>query len=142
MTVSGIGWGAYTLMGRGSKKPLADTANNFILTIPFVIALTALTFQNSQMTTTGIMLAIASGAVASGMGYTIWYIALRGLSATQAGVVQLLVPAIAAFGGVIFVSENISLRLAISAILILGGIILVVLWRYYFVQRKTAPNPV
>jgi drug/metabolite transporter (DMT)-like permease len=141
MTISGIGWGIYTLKGRGSKNPLADTTKNFYLTIPLVIVLALLTFQNLNITTEGILLAIASGAIASGMGYTIWYIALAGLSATQAGVVQLLVPVIAAFGGVIFISESISFRLTISALFILGGILIVVLGRYYFVQRKTSSRP-
>ena len=136
MTISGIAWGLYTLKGRGSKKPLADTTKNFYLTTPLFIVVALFTFQDSHLTTEGILLAIASGAIASGMGYTIWYIALGGLSATQSGVVQLLVPLIAAFGGVIFVSETISLRLTISALFILGGILMVVLGRYYFVQRN------
>ena len=136
MTISGIGWGIYTLKGRGSKNPLADTTKNFYLTTPLVIVLAVLTFQNLNVTTEGILLAIASGAIASGMGYTIWYIALGGLSATQAGVVQLLVPVIAAFGGVIFITETISFRLTISAIFILGGILTVILGRYYFIRKK------
>jgi drug/metabolite transporter (DMT)-like permease len=136
MTISGIAWGIYTLKGRGSKKPLADTTKNFYLTTPLFIALALLTFQESDLSTEGVLLAIASGAIASGMGYTIWYIALGGLSATQAGVVQLLVPVIAAFGGVIFVSESISLRLTISALFILGGVLIVVLGRYYFIKQE------
>lgn len=136
MTISGIAWGLYTLKGRGSKNPLADTTKNFYLTTPLFIVLALFTFQDLHLTTEGILLAIASGAIASGMGYTIWYIALGGLSATQSGVVQLLVPLIAAFGGVIFVSETISLRLTISALFILGGIMMVILGRYYFVQRN------
>jgi drug/metabolite transporter (DMT)-like permease len=82
------------------------------------------------------VLAILSGAIASGIGYTIWYIALGGLSATKAAVVQLSVPVFAALGGVVFVSEAITIRLTLSALLILGGILLVVLGRYYFVQLK------
>jgi drug/metabolite transporter (DMT)-like permease len=135
MTISGIGWGVYTLKGRGSKNPLADTTRNFILTIPFVAVLAIFTFQDAQISTEGVLLAMGSGAIASGMGYTIWYIALRGLSATQSGVVQLFVPVIAALGGIIFVSEIITLRLTISALLILGGILIIVLGRYYFVQK-------
>jgi len=83
-------------------------------------------------------LAILSGGIASGIGYTIWYIALGGLSSTQAAVVQLSVPVIAGLGGVIFISEKISLRLTISTLLILGGILLVVLGKYYYVTIK--PN--
>ncbi len=84
----------------------------------------------------GILLAILSGGISSGIGYTIWYFALGGLSTTQAAVVQLSVPVIAALGGVIFVSEKISLRLTLSALLILGGILLVVLGKYYYVTLK------
>ena len=77
-----------------------------------------------------------SGGIASGVGYTIWYSALGGLSAIQAAVVQLTVPVIAAFGGVIFMSESFTLRLTLSSLMILGGILLVVLGRYYFIQLK------
>jgi len=83
-------------------------------------------------------LAILSGGIASGIGYTIWYIALGGLSSTQAAVVQLSVPVIAGLGGVIFISEKISLRLTISTLLILGGILMVVLGKYYYLTLK--PN--
>lgn len=136
MTVAGIAWGIYTLKGRGSDDPLMDTTYNFLRTVPFVIILAIFTVQNTQLSSEGVFLAVLSGGIASGIGYTIWYIALGGLSATQAAVVQLLVPVIAAFGGVIFVSEAISLRLTLSAFMILGGILLVVLGRYYFVQLK------
>ena len=136
MTMAGIAWGIYTLKGRGSKNPLADTAYNFLRTLPLVIILTMITIHNAHYTTEGVLLAVLSGAIASGIGYTIWYIALGGLSATQAAVVQLFVPVIAALGGVIFVSEPITLRLTLSGITILGGILLVVLGRYYFVQTR------
>lgn len=82
-------------------------------------------------------MAVLSGAIASGIGYMIWYSALGGLSATQAAVVQLSVPVIAAMGGVMFMSEMITLRLALSSMMVLGGILLVVLGRYYFVSVKT-----
>jgi len=136
MTVAGIAWGIYTLMGRGSKDPLIDTAYNFFRTIPFVIILLIVTIKNSNYSSGGILLAVLSGGLTSGIGYTIWYIALGGLSALQAAVLQLSVPVIAAFGGVIFVSEVITLRLTISAIMILGGILMVVLGKYYFVQSN------
>lgn len=136
MTLAGIAWGIYTLRGRGSKNPLADTTQNFVRTLPLVIILALITLQQAQLSSTGIILAILSGAVASGIGYTIWYLALGGLSATQAAVVQLSVPVIAALGGVIFVSEIISLRLTISSTMILGGILIVVLGRYHFVQKR------
>jgi drug/metabolite transporter (DMT)-like permease len=136
MTTAGIAWGIYTLKGRGSINPLMDTAYNFFRTIPLVIILAIVTLQNAQYSFEGIVLAVLSGGIASGIGYAIWYVALGGLSSTQAAVVQLLVPVIAAFGGVIFVSEVVTLRLTISATMILGGILMVVLGRYYYVRLR------
>jgi len=136
MTIAGIAWGIYTLMGRGSKNPLMDTAYNFLRTIPLVIILVIVAIKTAHYSFEGILFAALSGGIASGIGYTIWYIALGGLSATQAAVVQLLVPVIAALGGVIFVSEIVTLRLIVSATIILGGILMVVLGRYYFVQLR------
>lgn len=136
MTIAGIAWGIYTLLGRGTRNPLADTTKNFVLTIPLAIVLAVFTIQYIHLSAEGVLLAILSGAVASGIGYTLWYIALGGLSATLAAVVQLLVPIIAALGGVIFVSETISLRMVLSAVMVLGGILIVVLGRYYFAQLK------
>ncbi len=130
MTLAGVAWGTYTLMGRGSENPLDDTTRNFLRTIPMIILVFVVTGKHLHYSSLGIILAIASGAIASGIGYTIWYMALAGLSATQAAVVQLSVPVIAGLGGVIFVSEVISLRLTVSALMILGGILLTV-WGNY-----------
>lgn len=136
MTVAGIAWGIYTLKGRGSKSPLMDTAYNFLRTTPLVILLAITTINNVNYSSEGILLALLSGGITSGIGYTIWYIALGGLSSTQAAVLQLSVPVIAAFGGVLFVSEAITFRLTVSATMVLGGILVVVLGRYYFTQHK------
>lgn len=136
MTIAGIAWGIYTLIGRGSKNPLMDTALNFLRTIPLVMILIIFTITTAHYSFEGILFAALSGGITSGIGYTIWYIALGGLSAIQAAVIQLLVPIIAAFGGVIFVSETITPRLTISATMILGGVLTVVLGRYYFVQLR------
>ncbi len=130
MASAGIAWGVYTLKGRGSESPLFDTAYNFSRTIPLVLVLLALTFQNAQISLDGIWLASLSGGMTSGIGYALWYVALRGLSITQAAVLQLSVPVIAALGGVIFVAEEISLRLMLSALFILGGILVTILGRY------------
>jgi drug/metabolite transporter (DMT)-like permease len=135
MTISGIAWGFYTLVGRSSTQPLSDTAYNFLRTSPFITALLIFTFQDATITQEGILLAVLSGAIASGAGYAIWYIALGGLSVTQAAVVQLFVPIIAAIGGVIFANELITLRLVEASALVLGGILTVVLGRNYFVSR-------
>lgn len=136
MAAAGIAWGIYTLKGRGSQNPLMDTAYNFLRTIPLVILLTIITVSNANYSSEGILLALLSGGITSGIGYTIWYIALGGLSATQAAVLQLLVPIIAAFGGVIFAAEAITGRLTISAAMVLGGILIVVLGKYYISQYK------
>lgn len=126
MTLSGIGWGIYSLRGKGSANALQVNAYNFLKTLPLVGIMLLFSLKQIQMTNEGIILAILSGALTSGIGYTIWYMALRGLTAVQASVVQLLVPVIAAAGGVIFLSEIINLRLILAAIMILGGIGLVI----------------
>ncbi len=137
MTVAGMAWGFYTLAGKGSKNPLSDTAYNFYRTLPFVLILIAVTFQHATLSQNGVVLAVLSGGIASGVGYTIWYMALRGLSGTQAAVVQLLVPVIAAMGGVLFANEVFSLRMALSALLIFCGILAVVLAKHYCLQPVT-----
>ncbi|WP_290698480.1 DMT family transporter [Amphritea sp.] len=138
MTVAGIAWGIYTLMGRESDNPLSDTHYNFFRTLPFVAVMLILILVSGEMnlTSKGIILAILSGAIASGIGYAVWYRALGGLSAVQAAVLQLLVPVIAALGGVLFTDEIISIRLMLASLLVLGGIMLVVTGRYYLLQRQ------
>lgn len=142
MTVSGIAWGLYTLIGRHSKHAINDTAYNFLRTSPFVLVLIIVIFASVSadmesssalyLTVEGVVLAVLSGAIASGLGYAVWYIAIGGLSVTQAAVVQLFVPIVAAIGGVIFTSEVITLRLVESSALVLGGIFIVILGRQYF----------
>jgi drug/metabolite transporter (DMT)-like permease len=135
MTVSGIAWGIYTLLGRNSKQATNDTAYNFLRTSPFVVLLIFLTLNDAHMTLEGVLLAALSGAIASGAGYAVWYIAISGLSVTQAAVVQLFVPIIAALGGVMFTEEVITLRLVESSVLVLGGILTVIVGRRYFLSR-------
>lgn len=130
MTVSGIAWGIYTLIGRTSKNPISDTAYNFLRTLPFVIILLVVALPYANLSQEGILLAVLSGAIASGIGYAAWYIALGGLPVSKAAVVQLLVPVIAAIGGVLFASEIISLRLMLSSVIVLGGILTVMLGNY------------
>lgn len=126
MALAGMAWAGYTLLGRGSNAPLADTSFNFLRTVPMAVLLGVATLDQWFATPQGLLLAALSGGLASGVGYSIWYRVLRHLSATQAGVLQLLVPVIAAIGGVIFVAEPLTMRLIISAALILGGIYLVI----------------
>ncbi len=134
MTVAGVAWGIYTINGKGSKNPLSDTTFNFLRTVPFIIIMLLVVLKDVNFTSKGILLAIISGGVTSGIGYTIWYMALKGLTSTQAAVVQLLVPVIAAFGGVIFIFEKITFRLTISSTMILGGILFVVMGKKYFLK--------
>lgn len=136
MTISGVAWGVYSLVGRGSKNPLADTTYNFLRTTPLIVILVLFSLNSTHITEKGLILAILSGSITSGIGYTIWYIALRGLSVTQAAVLQLLVPIIAAIGGIVFANEILSMRLVLSSVLVLGGILIVVLGRKYFVKYE------
>lgn len=129
MTLSGIGWGIYSLRGKNSNHPLVDTAYNFLRSLPFLIILSYFMFRESSFTTEGLLLALLSGAVTSGIGYTIWYMALRGLNSIQASIVQLLVPVLAIIGGVIVSSELIHTRIVVSSILILGGIFLLIFFK-------------
>lgn len=131
MTIAGIAWGIYTLRGKASSNPLADTGYNFIRTLPLQLILLSVAYPMISLTTQGVILAILSGVVASGIGYSIWYLALPLLSTTQAAVLQLSVPIIAAFGGLIWIGEGITQRLMISAVLTLGGILLVIMGRRY-----------
>jgi drug/metabolite transporter (DMT)-like permease len=124
MTGAGIAWGFYTLRGRGSQNPLGNTAGNFIYATPMISVILLFSLNKVHITSSGVMYAIISGAITSGVGYAIWYAALRGLTTTRAATVQLSVPVIAAWSGVVFLAENVSLRLFIAGILILGGIAL------------------
>jgi drug/metabolite transporter (DMT)-like permease len=121
MIVSGVAWAAYTLIGRGSRAPVEDTAGNFIRLLPISIPLIAAGLLVQTPTALGLVYAIASGAISSGLGYAIWYAVLPSITRSRAAFVQLTVPALAAFGSVIFLSEPITLRLVVSSIGILGG---------------------
>jgi drug/metabolite transporter (DMT)-like permease len=126
MFISGLAWGLYTLTGKGSKNPLLETSRNFFWCLPLIVVLSLFTFQSNLWTKQGLFLAVISGALTSGVGYAIWYAVLPKLTTTQAGVLQLLVPVLAAFGGVLFVAEVLSLRLVVSTVLVLSGIYLVI----------------
>lgn len=130
MIIAGVAWGIYTLRGRNSAEPLTDTAFNFLRAISFAGALLILTLSNLHISNDGILYAVISGAITSGIGYAIWYIALRGLALTAAAVVQLSVPVVAAFGGLVFVDETITVRLMTAAVFILGGIFITIIGRY------------
>ena len=126
MLGAGAAWGIYSLRGKTSGDPLAVTAGNFLRTVPFAAGLSLILQGHAQPDPAGIIYAMASGALASGVGYAIWYAALPGLKATSAATVQLSVPVIAAIGGMVFLGEPLTLRLLLCAAAILGGIALVI----------------
>ena len=127
MALAGASWAVYSLIGRGSRSPLADTTGNFVRCAPIAIGLVGIGLWTTPVAPTGVAYAIASGAIASGLGYAVWYMALPALSRVQASTVQLTVPAIAAAGGVLIIGETITLRLALASIGILGGVALALL---------------
>ncbi|MFL6466521.1 MAG: DMT family transporter [Pyrinomonadaceae bacterium] len=122
MAVAGIAWGLYTLRGKGSTDPLADTTGNFLRSVPMIV-IAALPFLSGvRFSNRGILLAVLSGAVASAIGYTAWYSVLKHHTSTRAAVLQLAVPLITAGLGSAFLSETLGARWLIAAVLILGGI--------------------
>ncbi|MDC0994000.1 DMT family transporter [bacterium] len=135
MIFSGISWGVYSILGRKAKDPINATAGNFIRAAPITIALfLAVSWQTSpSFDGMGIVYALISGAITSGLGYILWYSALKELNVTHAATVQLSVPVITAFGGSIFLNEEITMILVIASIAIVVGISLVV-----FTKKKTA----
>ena len=129
MLGAGVAWGAYSLLGRSSgAAPLAASARDFARAAPMALAVSVVVAPAAlpRVTTAGLALACASGALASGLGYAAWFAALRGLSATRAALVQLSVPPLAALGGVAVLGETVTLRLVLSAAAVLGGIALAV----------------
>ena len=129
MGIAGISWGFYSLLGRAAADPLETTANNFLFCVPLAVVVSLAFISDMHATWRGIALAVASGAIASGLGYAVWYAALAGLTATRAATVQLSVPVIAAAGGVFLLSEQITLRLLVSSAATLGGIAIVLAQR-------------
>jgi len=127
MLISGMAWGIYSQRGRQTDGALVNTAGNFIRTLPMIATISLLAIPSMHASVKGVTLAILSGALASGAGYAIWYLALGGLTATRAAVVQLSVPVLTALGGVAILTEPISGRLILSSIMILGGIWLTII---------------
>lgn len=129
MLGAGIAWGVYSLRGKGGGDPLRATAGNFLRAVPSAVLLSLLVWRSANFDPAGIVYAIASGALASGIGYAIWYTALPALKASGAATVQLSVPVLAAAGGIAFLGEPITLRFALASIAVLGGIALVIFER-------------
>lgn len=126
MALAGIAWGMYSLAGAKSTHALESTGSNFIRCLPFGLILMAVFMPTARLTFEGVSYALASGALASGIGYAIWYQVLPKLDSSVAAVCQLCVPIIAAFGGVLLVAEHITSHLLLSSIAILGGMLLVI----------------
>jgi len=126
MIGAGVAWGVYSLRGRGDGDPLKVTADNFLLAVPPAVVLSLFMMGDVQPDRDGILLAMASGALASGLGYAVWYAVLPWLEATNAATIQLSVPVITALGGVALLQEPITMRLLLASVAILGGIAIVV----------------
>ena len=131
MLAAGIAWGAYSIRGKAGGDPLRATAGNFLRATPMALLLSLTMARSANWDNAGVIYAIISGAIASGVGYAIWYTALPGLKATGAATVQLSVPVIAALGGILFLGEPLTLRFVLASIAVLGGIFLVI------VERRT-----
>src|SRR5690606_4886962 len=126
MALAGVAWGVYSLLGRGSRAPIADTARSFAWATPMSLGVSLLNLESASLSRDGVLLALASGVVTSGVGYAIWHAALSRLGATRAAALQLLVPVLAALGGVLLLSETLTRRLVVAALLVVGGVGLVV----------------
>jgi drug/metabolite transporter (DMT)-like permease len=129
MALAGAAWGVYSLRGRGAADPLRATAGNFLRAAPLALVLWLPFMGVAHADASGIGLAVVSGALTSGVGYAIWYTALRALTAMRAATVQLSVPVMTAFGAVLWLGEPVTLRLVLASLAILGGIALVLAWR-------------
>lgn len=131
MASAGIAWGVYSLRGRKVENPMAATADNFLRSVPMTLLLSGVSYLWNglyHLTMEGVMLAMASGAVASGIGYSLWYAALPRLTAIRASIVQLLVPVVAATGSVVLLGETISQRLVVAGAMLMGGVLLAI-WK-------------
>jgi len=128
MVAAGMAWGLYTLLGQGSPRPLADTAGNFVRSVPFLALCTPLIALGAELrfSTAGVFFAVCSGMLASAAGYAVWYSVVRRISAQQAATLQLSVPVLAALGGVWVIGEALSLRAMGACAIVLGGVAIAV----------------
>ncbi len=129
MAIAGIAWGGYSLRGRSASRPLLDTTGNFVRAVPFVVAVLLWRIPALKVTPEGVGYAVLSGAVASALGYAIWYAALAGLTATRAATLQLAVPVLTAWAGVWLLHEQITTRLALAGSAVIAGVALAVFAR-------------
>ncbi len=122
MILAGIAWGIYSIFGKGVSAPIAMTTRNFLWAAPMGLAISCLTLSRASFEARGVMLATVSGVFTSGMGYVVWYKVLPKLTTAQAAMLQLLVPPLATFGGIVFIAEQLTTRIVVSSSLILGGV--------------------
>jgi drug/metabolite transporter (DMT)-like permease len=140
MAAAGICWGLYSVRGRGADNPIRITTGNFIRAVPFAIVVSVIMLPTLHISTRGLLIASLSGGIASGLGYVVWYTAMRGLTATLAATAQLAVPVLAAAGGVLFLSETVSARLMLSGLTILGGVGLAIFGRTSSIRKHRMRN--
>jgi drug/metabolite transporter (DMT)-like permease len=135
MLSAGVAWGVYSLRGKTAGDAVAATAGNFLRAVPFAALVSIIMIRQARLDSVGLVYALISGAITSGLGYVIWYLALSDLKASSAATVQLSVPVLAATGGILLLGEPITLRYIIASIAVLGGIFLVV------IERQRSPGP-
>ncbi|MEY2978314.1 MAG: DMT family transporter [Prochlorotrichaceae cyanobacterium] len=141
MLCSGAAWGLYSLLGQTVRRPLAASTENFLRSLPLIWGFNLLSFADVHISFAGVWPAIVAGSITSGLGYVIWYTALRSLSATLAATIQLSIPILAAMGGVLWLQEKLSLHLLISASIVLGGITIALLSRKNQGDRQETLSP-
>jgi drug/metabolite transporter (DMT)-like permease len=129
MAVSGAAWGLFTLFARGANHPVEANASNLLCCVVPAALVNLMWFSDFNATLRGATLAVASGAIATGLGYIAWYLAVSCLRGTHAATVQLSMPILVALGGVVFLAEPLSLRLLIASAAMLGGIAIVLAQR-------------
>jgi drug/metabolite transporter (DMT)-like permease len=129
MLSAGLAWGVYSIRGKGASDAIAATAGNFLRAVPFATLVSVVAMRQMHLDALGIVYAVVSGAITSGLGYVMWYTVLPQIKATSAAVVQLSAPVLVATGGILLLSEPISLRYIIASIAVLGGIFLVIIER-------------
>jgi drug/metabolite transporter (DMT)-like permease len=129
MLSAGLAWSVYSIRGKGANDAIAATTGNFLRAVPFAVIVSVLAIHQMHLDSRGVVYAVISGAITSGLGYVIWYTVLPQIKATSAAVVQLSAPVLVATGGIVLLSEPISLRYVIASIAILGGIFLVIIER-------------
>lgn len=129
MAIAGIAWGGYSILGKSSKDPIANTATNFVLATPVALLLPLIAWNQFSISSTGVQLALLSGGLASGLGYVVWYSVLPFLRSAQAAAVQLSVPILAALGGVLLVGDDLKTRTFVAGMFILLGIGLTIKWK-------------